>query len=114
MKKLSSIFALLLLSLNILAQPTVVVNQVLSGLSQPMQVVHAGDGSNRIFIPQKGGDIKVFDNNFAPLGTFLNVSPISSGGEQGLLSMCFHPQYSTNGLFFVFYTTTIGSLEIAR
>ncbi len=114
MKKLCSIFAFLLLSLSIFSQPTVVVNQVLSGLSQPMQVVHAGDGSNRIFIPQKGGDIKVFNSSFAPLGTFLNVSPISSGGEQGLLSMCFHPQYSTNGLFFVFYTTTIGSLEIAR
>ena len=116
MKKLFSIFAFLLLNFNIFAQtsPTVTVSQVLSGLSQPMQVVHAGDGSNRIFIPQKGGDIKVFNSSFAPLGTFLNVSPISSGGEQGLLSMCFHPQYSTNGLFFVFYTTTIGSLEIAR
>lgn len=114
MKKFLSIFAFFLLNFSISAQPTIVVNQVLSGLSQPMQLVHAGDGSNRIFIPQKGGDIKVFNSSFAPLGTFLNVSPISSGGEQGLLSMCFHPQYNTNGLFFVFYTTTIGSLEIAR
>ena len=114
MKKLSSIFAFLLLTSHIFAQPTITVKEVIIGLSQPMQLVHAGDGSNRIFIPQKGGVIKVFDKNFAPLGTFLNVSPISSGGEQGLLSMCFHPQYSTNGLFFVFYTTTIGSLEIAR
>ena len=116
MKKLSLIFLFFLLNSIVFAQtsPTVTVSQVLSGLSQPMQVVHAGDGSNRIFIPQKGGDIKVFDRNFAPLGNFLNVSPISSGGEQGLLSMCFHPQYNINGLFFVFYTTTIGSLEIAR
>jgi glucose/arabinose dehydrogenase len=114
MKKLSFIFAFFLLSFNIFAQPTISLTQVASGLSQPMQVVHAGDGSNRIFIPQKGGDIKVFDKSFASLGTFLTVSPISSGGEQGLLSMCFHPQYKTNGLFFVYYTTTIGSLEIAR
>lgn len=114
MKKLFSIFAIFSFSHIVFAQPTVTVNQVLSGLSQPMQVVHAGDGSNRIFIPQKGGDIKVFDRNFSPLGTFLNVSPISSGGEQGLLSMCFHPQYKTNGLFFVYYTTPSGSLEISR
>ena len=91
MKKLSSIFAFLLLTSHIFAQPIITVKEVITGLSQPMQLVHAGDGSNRIFIPQKGGVIKVFDKNFAPLGTFLNVSPISSGGEQGLLSMCFHP-----------------------
>lgn len=114
MKKLFFIFAYLLLSLNVFAQPIVTTSQVLSGLSQPMQVVNAGDGSNRIFIPQKGGDIKVFDRNFAPLGTFLTVSSISTGGEQGLLSMCFHPQYKTNGLFFVYYTTPSGNLEIAR
>jgi glucose/arabinose dehydrogenase len=114
MKKLFWIFISLLFSNQVFTQPTITVREVITGLSQPMQFVHAGDGSNRIFIPQKGGDIKVFNSSFAPLGTFLNVSPISSGGEQGLLSMCFHPQYSTNGLFFVFYTTTIGSLEIAR
>lgn len=118
MKKLSFILSCFLLSFNVFAQtsPTVTVNQVLSGLTQPMQVVHAGDGSNRIFIPQKGGIIKVFDRNFASLGTFLTIHPdsISAGGEQGLLSMCFHPQYKTNGLFFVYYTTPIGSLEIAR
>jgi hypothetical protein len=59
MKKLSFIFAFFLLSFNIFAQPTISLTQVASGLSQPMQVVHAGDGSNRIFIPQKGGDINV-------------------------------------------------------
>ena len=114
MKKLSSFFVFLLLSIHIFAQPSITTREVITGLSQPMQLVHAGDGSNRIFIPQKGGDIKVYDKNYTFLSTFLTVSPISSGGEQGLLSMCFHPQYKTNGLFFVYYTTTIGSLEIAR
>ena len=114
MKKLSFFLIFSLLIFKVLAQPTVSLTSVITGLSQPMQVIHAGDGSNRIFIPQKGGDIKVFNKNFTLLGTFLNVSPISSGGEQGLLSMCFHPQYKTNGLFFVYYTTTSGSLEIAR
>ena len=114
MKKLFSISVFLLLTSEIFAQPIIAVKEVVFGLSQPMQLVHAGDGSNRIFIPQKGGIIKVYDQNFAPLGTFLTVSPISLGGEQGLLSVCFHPQYKTNGLFFVYYNTTMGSLEIAR
>jgi glucose/arabinose dehydrogenase len=114
MKKACIILYFILLGSPIFAQPTISTKEVVTGLTQPMQVVHAGDGSNRIFIPQKGGVIRVFDSNFASLGTFLTVSPISSGGEQGLLSMCFHPQYKTNGLFFVYYTTTTGSLEIAR
>src|SRR5262249_28932371 len=46
---------------------------------------------------------------------FLDLtSLISSGGERGLLSTAFHPSYSTNGLFFVFYTNLSGDLVIAR
>ena len=114
MKKCSLTLIILLLSCKIFAQPTISLNQVITGLSQPMQFVNAGDGSNRIFIPQKGGEIKVFDRNFISLGTFLTVTGITSGGEQGLLSLCFHPQYKTNGLFFVYYTNGIGDLEVAR
>jgi glucose/arabinose dehydrogenase len=114
MKKAFSILCFLLSSGSIFAQPTVSLNSVITGLSQPIQIVHAGDGSNRMFIPQKGGTIKVFDKNLSTLGTFLTVTGISTGGEQGLLSMCFHPQYKTNGLFFVFYTTITGDLEVAR
>ncbi len=114
MKKSFLLLILIILGHQTLTQPTISLTQVASGLLQPMQVVHAGDGSNRIFIPQKNGDVMVFNKNFTPLGTFLTVSPVSGGGEQGLLSMCFHPQYKTNGLFFVYYTTLSGSLEIAR
>jgi glucose/arabinose dehydrogenase len=114
MKKAFSILCFLISSGSIFAQPTVSLNSVITGLSQPIQIVHAGDGSNRMFIPQKGGAIKVFDKNLSALGTFLTVTGISTGGEQGLLSMCFHPQYKTNGLFFVYYTTITGDLEVAR
>jgi glucose/arabinose dehydrogenase len=114
MKKAYFILAISVLSFSIFSQPNISLNQVITGLNQPMQFVNAGDGTNRIFIPQKGGEIKVFNRNFGSLGTFLTVTGISSGGEQGLLSLCFHPQYKTNGLFFVYYTTTAGSLEIAR
>ena len=114
MKKSYFILAICFLSFPILAQPNISLNSVITGLSQPMQFVNAGDGTNRIFIPQKGGDIKVFDRNFASLGTFLTVTGITSGGEQGLLSLCFHPQYKINGLFFVYYTNGSGGLEVAR
>jgi glucose/arabinose dehydrogenase len=114
MKKTFVILVSILLSSPIFAQPTISLNSVITGLSQPIQFVNAGDGTNRIFIPQKGGVVNVYDKNFVSLGTFLTISSISTGGEQGLLSMCFHPQYKTNGLFFIYYTNTLGNLEIAR
>ena len=114
MKKTYFIFAIYLLSFSLFAQPNISLNPVISGLSQPMQFVNAGDGTNRIFIPQKGGEIKVFDKNFVALGTFLTVTGLGSGGEQGLLSLCFHPQYKINGLVFVYYANASGNLEVAR
>jgi glucose/arabinose dehydrogenase len=114
MKKLSLFLSLFLLSFSLFAQPVISLSPVITGLSQPMQFVNAGDGSNRIFIPQKGGDIKVYDRTFALLGTFLSISGIQTGGEGGLLSLCFHPQFKTNKLFFVFYTNSSNDLEVAR
>jgi glucose/arabinose dehydrogenase len=114
MKKLSFFLVSQLLNLSIFAQPTISLTSVITGLSQPMQFVNAGDGLNRIFIPQKGGVIKVFDKNFASLGIFLSITDIQTGGEGGLLSLCFHPQFKTNKLFFVFYTNISNDLEVAR
>jgi glucose/arabinose dehydrogenase len=114
MKKAYNILYFILLGSPIFAQPTISLNSVITGLTQPMQLVNAGDGTNRIFIPQKGGDIKVYDKNFMSLGIFLTISGIPTTGEEGLLSMCFHPQYKTNGLFFIYYTNALGNLEVAR
>lgn len=96
------------------AQPTIAFDPVITGLSSPMQLVHAGDGSNRIFMVQKGGTILVYDNNYINIGTFLTVTGLLTGGEQGLLSLAFHPNYETNGFFFVYYVNAAGDLEIKR
>lgn len=96
------------------AQPVVSFTPVITGLSAPIDLVHAGDGSNRIFVVQQAGLIRVYDQAFASLGNFLTVTGISTGGERGLLSMAFSPNYATNGFFYVFYTNSAGDLEIAR
>lgn len=102
-------------STEILAQPNLIlVNTGITGLSQPIQFVNAGDGTNRTFIVQKEGVIKVYSPTFSYLGDFLTVSGINTAGEQGLLSMAFHPNYENNGYFFVFYTTNTGNLQISR
>jgi len=99
----------------VIAQPQVTLTPVITtGLSAPMQLLNAGDGTGRVFIVQKGGAIRVYDSTFAYLSDFLTVTGISSTGERGLLSMAFHPDYATNGLFYVYYTNASGDLELAR
>src|SRR5262245_8012465 len=89
------------------AQGMVQLIPVVDGLSSPLYVTSARDGSNRLFIVEQTGSVKVLiPGATAPLPTpFLNIaSKIVAGGEQGLLGLAFHPQYTSNGRFFVNYT----------
>jgi len=85
--------------------PQVQWQPVVSGLVHPVYVTHAGDGSGRLFIVEQAGIIRIFKNGSLLTMPFLDISSkVLSGGEQGLLSVAFHPQYSSNGRFFVNYT----------
>ena len=78
---------------------------VSSGLSSPIFVGHAGDGSKRLFIEEQGGVIKVLQPGASTPSVFLDIrSKVLFGGERGLLGLAFHPGYKTNGRFFVYYT----------
>lgn len=75
--------------------------------SNPLYLDHAGDGSDRIFVVEQAGRIKVFPNNSSvtTTKTFLDITDrVTSGGETGLLGLAFHPNYETNGYFYVNYT----------
>ncbi|MEP6727179.1 MAG: PQQ-dependent sugar dehydrogenase [Bacteroidota bacterium] len=104
------------------AQPVVGFNSVINTgnlpvgnpLVNPIDIVNAGDGTDRLFVVEQGGIIKAFDKDGAYLGNFLTVTGISSGGERGLLSMAFHPDYKNNGLFYVYYTNAAFAIEVAR
>jgi len=78
------------------------------GFTRPLFLTHSPDGTNRIFVVQQNGVIRVFPNDSAVTfaATFLNISNklSSSDGEQGLLGLAFHPNYRTNGYFYVNYT----------
>src|SRR5688572_21773662 len=85
--------------------PTIQLQPVLSGLDQPVFLGHAGDGTNRLFILEQTGRIRVLQPGGSQTTVFLNiVSRVTCCGEQGLLGLAFHPQYETNGRFFVNYT----------
>src|SRR5437867_3659109 len=87
---------------------------VAAGLSLPLGLVHAGDGSGRLFIVEQAGRIKVFDGTVVRATPFLDVSAlVSCCSERGLLGLAFHPDYRTNGVFYVHYTNTAGDTTLA-
>ena len=85
---------------------------VTSAVTQPV-LVTAPTGDDRLFIVEKGGTIRIVENGALIPAPFLDIgSLVSSGGEQGLLGMAFHPSYGANGLFYVSYTDTSGDTRI--
>ena len=85
-----------------------------NGFTSPVDIQNAGD--DRLFIVEQAGIIRIL-NPDATINSepFLNItSLISSGGERGLLGLAFHPNYSNNGYFFVYYTNTSGDTQVAR
>lgn len=82
---------------------------VVTGLSRPVFVTSPPGDTQRLFIiEQHTGKILIVKNGTL-LGTpFLTVPGLTTGSEQGLLGLAFHPNYATNGKFYVYYTTTGG------
>ena len=94
---------------------TLVLETVVSGLSNPLYVTHAGDGSGRLFIVLQGGRIRIHDGTSLLAVPFLDISSrVSATGEQGLLGLAFHPDYANNGFFYVNYTDLAGDTVISR
>jgi hypothetical protein len=81
------------------------------GFTRPIAVRHAGDGSGRLFVVEQAGRILIIDGG-SVLGTpFLDLTSLvdSSGNEQGLLGLTFHPDFENNGFFYVNYTYDPGA-----
>ncbi len=75
--------------------------------SAPVEYTYANDGTNRVFVVEQAGQIRVFDNNSgaASAPTYLDIrKKVAYGGEMGLLGLAFHPDFAKNGFFFVNYT----------
>lgn len=113
MKKLYFTSIFLLLSGIILAQD-ITLEIFKSGFSRPLSLQHAND--DRLFVVEQGGKIKIIQADGTVNSTpFLNISSqVSNGNEQGLLGLAFHPNYATNGYFYINYTKTNGNTQIAR
>ncbi|WP_452226236.1 PQQ-dependent sugar dehydrogenase [Lacinutrix cladophorae] len=83
----------------------------------PLDIQSSNDGTDRLFIVEQEGIIKVIDIvNPIEAITFLDISSNvdTSSYEQGLLGLAFHPDYETNGYFYVNYNPNPETTRISR
>lgn len=111
MKRVSVLFSLIVVLLSLgfsaIAQiPSITRQTYLTGLSSPVFITNAKDGTNRMFVVQQRGIIKVVQPGQTTTTDFINLSSkvSSSGSERGLLGLAFHPNFENNSFFFVNYT----------
>ncbi len=108
----SLFLALYLIGIAAHGQSSLQLQVAFSNLSfaRPVDLQHPGDGTDRIFVVEQAGVIKVFENNASATtaATFLDITGRvnDTGNEEGLLGLAFHPDYKNNGYFYVNYTAT--------
>lgn len=106
--KIFQLALLCLLTAFLSAQPSLSFIDVATGFTQPTDIVSAEDGSNRLFITEKTGRIRVIDltTNNVLAGNYMNLSStILTNSERGLLGLAFHPDFATNGFLYVNYVS---------
>jgi len=97
--------------------PVVRLDLVARGLVRPVFVAAPPGDSARLFIlEQHSGRIRILQRSTGALLAvdYLRLTGLTTGNEQGLLGLAFHPGFATNGFFFVNYTTTGGRTEVTR
>ncbi len=96
--------------------PQISLARVAGGFVQPVHVTHAGDGSDRIFVVEQAGRIRILDNGVVLPSSFLDISAkLVCCGEQGLLSVTFPPGFASKRHFYVNYTRNPdGATVVAR
>jgi len=113
MKKLILPLVLLLLCATVNAQ-TVSLDPFADGFTGPVAIKNAGD--DRLFVVEQRGVIKVLNSDGTTNTTpFLDIqADVNGSGERGLLGLAFHPDYTTNGFFYVHYSDNSGDTQISR
>jgi glucose/arabinose dehydrogenase len=97
------------------AHVTVDVRPVIAIPGNPLGVVHAGDGSGRLFVVDKGGAIWIVSDGKRAEAAFLDIgSKVSRGSEQGLLGLAFHPGYPGDPRFYTDYTDVKGNTVVSE
>ena len=98
------------------AQTPLTTVRVATGLSRPLDVQAPPGDRHRIFIVEQGGAIRIVKDGQLLATPFISFSSsqVLCCGERGLLGLAFHPDYATNGYFFVNYTNSSGATMVER
>jgi glucose/arabinose dehydrogenase len=97
------------------SQGEISLKVVASGLSEPVAVTTASDGTRKLFVVEQDGLVRLVVRGRLITRPFLDVTDLTDGvGEQGLLGLAFHPNYEENRRFFVHYTAANGDTIIAE
>jgi glucose/arabinose dehydrogenase len=88
---------------------------VARGLDNPVHVAAAPGEPDRLYVVEQAGRIRIVQGGRVQAKPFLDVTTeVVSGGEQGLLSIAFHPEYRENGLLYVDYTDLSGDTRVVE
>jgi glucose/arabinose dehydrogenase len=91
------------------------LTRVATGLDAPDHLASAPGEPDRLYVVEQPGRIRVIENGRLTPQPFLDItSAVQAGGEQGLLSVAFHPDYADNGLFYVDYTDLDGNTRVVE
>jgi glucose/arabinose dehydrogenase len=102
---LKALFVLPLLASPLFAQAPLTTALVANGFAQPVYATAPPGDQARIFVVEQAGRIRIVKNGTVLAVSFLDITgPVLSGGERGLLGLAFHPNYASNGFFYVNYT----------
>ncbi len=96
-----------------LSEVSIRLEDVYSGFELPTFITHADDGSQRLFVMEKFGTIRLLPQDTV----FLDIRDrVETGGidELGLLGLAFHPRVEENGYFYVYYTNVDGDVVVSR
>lgn len=84
--------------------PNLTLTPLVSGLSSPLGLEQANDGSGRLFVVEQGGTIRIIQNGSVLSQPFLDISgKVITGGEMGLLGLTFHPNFQQSGKLYINY-----------
>lgn len=101
----AALFLLFARQAEISAASGLTLTKVKDGFATPVFVTHAGDGSGRLFVVEKGGAIRILQDGNTLAAPFLDISDrVMNSGEAGLLGLAFPSDYETSGYFFVHYS----------
>jgi len=96
------------------AHASLALREVARGLEQPVEVA-AVPGSDRLAVVEKTGRLLILPGPGGAPETLLDLrGKVSTGSEQGLLSVAFDPQYAESHVAYVDYTDPAGDTHIAR